>query len=609
MENKIRFLISRLRNASFAELTHRIREEALVFRNQHLVCYGEAPLPIPSLGPEGIASLIMPSCVSSVPQLELEGFLHGTLRCLNTDAEGIRGFEARVKETYFSRIDQLQDDPDIRAVWEPARLQHVMALLLHAQQHNPASEFAAQCRDYAKNSIFEWIKNNPFLYGPHYKSVMECGLRVPLFFSALKYLSLDKRETDTILSTIYHHAWWIEKRLSLYSSIGNHTVCECVGLVFAGAVFRKTADGLRWVNKGVGLLRQELGHQILPDGGPIEQSLTYHRFVLDIYWLVVDFLEKNDLIDCNEFKHRLLQGEKFLAAFDDKNGVMPSIGDSDDGFAVAPGISPLRGAMPVKKKKFHHFPETGYSVIRLDNGTMVTFDHGPLGMAPLYNHGHADALSIAVTKNGEQILVDPGTYRYNGVPEWRKYFKGTRAHNTVTIDGLDQAVQETGFIWSKPFTTELLRSEMTDSRILLDAVHDGYVRLKQPVEHRRTILVADDVCLLIKDSFFGKGIHKYELNFHLHPEVATDERDGWWHLQKGASRVYMTLLGSGTFNSVYGQETPILGWYSPAYGIKQKSKVLQYRKKGHPEDVSFVTAVCLEGLISFEKLEGLVKSL
>ena len=57
----------------------------------------------------------------------------------------------------------------------------------------------------------------------------------------------------------------------------------------------------------------------------------------------------------------------------------------------------------------------------------LTFDHGPLGMAPLYNHGHADALSVNVALDGEALLVDPGTFRYNDEPLFRKYFKGTRA--------------------------------------------------------------------------------------------------------------------------------------------------------------------------------------
>jgi uncharacterized heparinase superfamily protein len=261
------------------------------------------------------------------------------------------------------------------------------------------------------------------------------------------------------------------------------------------------------------------------------------------------------------------------------------------------------------KKRFRHFPDSGYTLLRLANGIMVTFDHGPLGMAPLYNHGHADALSITVSKNGEQILVDPGTYRYNGVPEWRKYFRGTRAHNTVAIDGVDQAVQETGFIWSRPFTTTLTRTEETERGLLLEAVNDGYERLKQPVKHRRTILVADDTNILIKDSFLGKGIHDYELNFHLHPDVVTEERDGWWRLQRGESRISMTLLGVDKFTSVCGQEAPILGWYSPAYGIKQKSTVLQVRKSGPPADVSFLTAICTEDRMLLAELERLAGSL
>lgn len=608
MANKIRFLISRLRKASLAELAYRVREEALVFRCKKLIRYSSDPFVVPAISRDDVEKLSMPTTASRIQLHELERFMAGALCCLNTDAEEINEFEFGVQEKYFSSIGQVQGGPDIRAVWEPARLQHAAALLLH-HYHNPASEIGGRCADYAKDCIIKWIKKNPFLRGPHYASAMECGLRVPVFFLALKNLSLDYRETSRILSAIYHHGWWIGKRLSLYSSLGNHTVCECLGLVFAGAVFRKTAVGGQWLNRGIELLKQELHHQVLPDGGPVEQSLHYHRFVLDAYWLAVDFLEKNSLADLGELKPRLLQGEKFAAAFMDDNGKIPAIGDSDDGYVIALGIAPHRGAATVEKRKFQFFPDAGYSVIRLGNGALATFDHGPLGMAPLYNHGHADALSITVTQNGEQMLVDPGTYRYNDVPEWRQYFKGTRAHNTVTIDGLDQAVQETGFIWSKPFTTDLVRSEVTDQWILLQAVHNGYVRLKQPVKHKRTILVADEGYLLVKDTFSGKGTHVYELNFHLHPDATVEEDDGWWRVRKGECSLVMRLLRDINFTYVCGQESPPLGWYSPAYGIKQKCGVLQARDNGRPGEVAFVTAISFEKQASIEKLQQLACAL
>lgn len=607
MIKKIWFLIARLRNASLAELIHRVMEGVFIFRLKKQVRCDSAFLPVPFVEKKDIALLVMPDCVSNISESTLKEFLQGLKICLNADAREIEAFEERSRRTYFSQVGQGQGGPDIRAVWEPARLQHVAALICHAQI-NPGSN-AAQCREYAKACVLEWIEENPFLFGPHYKSAMECGLRVPVFFAAVRCLAFDKREAAAILSAIYHHAWWIEKRLSLYSSLGNHTVCECVGLIFAGAVFKTSAEGKRWLERGVEVLRQELEHQILPDGGPAEQSLSYHRFVLDLYWLAIDFLEKNGLCNCSDWKPRLAAGERFLAVFQDAGGNVPSIGDSDDGYAIAPGVAPRREARQPEDGKIVTFPDAGYTVIRSGKGMHLTFDHGPLGMAPLYNHGHADALSVTLSLNGEQFIVDPGTYRYNGVPEYRKYFKGTRAHNTVTVDGLDQAVQETGFIWSKPFGAKLVRREETEQGTLQEAIHDGYERLKQPVRHKRTFLFVDEELLLLQDTFSGQGTHEYELNFHLHPDVITELHEGWWHMRKGDSHLDMRLLGADELISVCGQESPVVGWYSSAYGLKEKSVVLRARKNGCPDDVTFVTAISLIGPTNIDKLERMAKSI
>jgi hypothetical protein len=455
---------------------------------------------VPRIDFKNIKDLQLPTIRGVASEILVKKILNGKLFTFNAEIEAIGKFENRWHNTYFSDIKTTDQDPDIRSVWEPARLQHIAILINYiVQNENP--EISDSVLKFTKNNVLKWINENPFLYGPHYISAMECGLRIPLLFYCLKVLdNLADSEFQLILDTLYRHAWWISNRLSLYSSRGNHTVAEANGLIFGGAVFRYTAEGRQWLAKGYELLKKELDHQIVKDGGPAEQSLNYHRLVLDLYWLAIDFLKKNNLHDCSEFEERLIKAEHFIAAFEDTHGGLLSIGDSDDGHAIAPGICPCRTHPNNKKRKIQTFSKSGYTIVN-DKNIVLTFDHGPLGMAPLCNHGHADALSITLSVDGQKILVDPGTYRYNGEPKFRKYFKGTRAHNTITVDGQDQAIQETGFIWSHAYNAELMRKENLNGVWLIQAKHDGYLRYKKPVQHIRSIFIFDGTTIIVKDKF------------------------------------------------------------------------------------------------------------
>jgi hypothetical protein len=457
-----------------------------------------------------------------------------------------------------------------------------------------------------KEIVLRWIGANPFLRGPHYMSAMECGLRVPVFFYCLKAATdLLDEEREALLRAVFEHGWWIEKNLSLYASLGNHTVCECVGLAIAGAVFGRTDAGKRWVGHACGLLAQECRHQILDDGGPAEQSIAYHRFVLDLYTLVIDFLEANKLFDCSGLKERVVMGERFLKAFEGSGGQLPSIGDSDDGHAVAPGAAPVRGA-PARpmEGRATTFPNMGCTLVRGAGGLVLTFDHGPLGMAPLFNHGHADALAVTLSYTGKAILVDPGTYRYNGVPDWRRYFKGTRAHNTVTVDGVDQAVQETGFIWSRPYDARLLQLKSGAGWVIMRGTHDGYRRLASTLIHERTVFIEGDSKIVVQDRFQGRGRHDLEINFHLHPEAAVEEVGGWFKVDAAGACSFIRLAEGGAFSVIKGLENPIHGWHSPAYGVKQPSPVLSCRVQRAAEEACFMTVISLDNPCSLDELKN-----
>jgi hypothetical protein len=337
----LKFYLARLKNASLSELVHRIREAATIWRLRARFARGGLCLKILSIDYAAAEGLRLPDFQYCLDDKVRGALLEGKVFTLNGDRERIERFETESRGVFWADVPRAAPDFDIRMVWEPARLQHLTILLLYAHTHRGPELDRLQL--VVKNAILDWIEKNPFLSGPHYQSAMECGLRIPVFFYALKYLdNLEPNEKNRIFETIYQHAWWISRRLSLHSSLGNHTVCEAAGLVFAGAIFGSQPEGRAWMGRGLSLLRQELCHQFLDDGGPAEQSLGYGRFVLDLYWLVVDFLEKNRLHDCRDWKPRLVLGENFLNAFQDGQGQLPGIGDYDDGNAVAPGIHPKR---------------------------------------------------------------------------------------------------------------------------------------------------------------------------------------------------------------------------------------------------------------------------
>jgi hypothetical protein len=70
--------------------------------------------------------------------------------------------------------------------------------------------------------------------------------------------------------------------------------------------------------------------------------------------------------------------------------------------------------------------------------------------------------------------------------KWRDYFRGTSAHNTVRIDGLDQSVSGGRFMWLKK-ASSIERMPQSPHEFDFRGSHDGYQRLADPVRHLRSV--------------------------------------------------------------------------------------------------------------------------
>jgi hypothetical protein len=208
-------------------------------------------------------------------------------------------------------------------------------------------------------------------------------------------------------------------------------------------------------------------------------------------------------------------------------------------------------------------------------------DGGPHGFLSIAAHAHADALSLEVRHDGVDILADPGTYCYHGEREWRRYFRSTRAHNTICIDGRDQSVSGGPFMWTKHAHSVSLRDEaIGNGDQAWAAAQDGYKALPGGgVRHQRVVrLRADEHSLVVTDLVRGHGRHQVELLFHLGPDVSAHLDGGHalltWPARGATLDATLTLPQELIWSAHRGETDPVLGWYSPGFGDRVPSTTL-----------------------------------
>jgi len=180
-------------------------------------------------------------------------------------------------------------------------------------------------------------------------------------------------------------------------------------------------------------------------------------------------------------------------------------------------------------------------------------DAGPQG-ALTAGHGHADALSIQLVINARPILIDPGTFCYV-CPE-RDRFRGTAAHNTLQVDGRDQAKPNGPFGWTNLPETIVDHWHTGETFDFFAGHHNGY----HPVIHYRWVVGLKSKFWLVRDVVSGAAsqaalLHHLAINWHF-----LNDRD-------------LTILPPADHN--WSQSIESWPW-SPVYGKKEPAKVLRF---------------------------------
>ena len=480
---------------------------------------------------------------------------------------------------------------DIKYVWEANRLQFLQPLAAQALLASDDRALAA-----IEAAVASWHAANPPFRGLGWNSGIELALRAIALLVVVSLVGdrLSQPCRAQISSILHATAFWLRRYPSRFSSANNHLVAELAGEFLIGLAMPALPFAAAMRANARHKLIEETGRQLLADGVPAEQSPTYGAFTAEFILLCAAIARDVGAPLPDLVGERLGAFADFIGWIQLADGCVPAIGDDDDGRVLtaggvehtyagsvanavagylgrgAPSAAPAdfrglllgRAARPAAPYKGQRVFETGgYSVV---NETIagaaigLVFDHGPLGYLSIAAHGHADALAVTLSVNGRPVLVDPGTYLYHSGGAWRDWFRGTAAHNTLSLPGIDQSTISGAFNWSHKAEGRLDHQDFGRSWRLTGS-HDGYLR-RLGVRHQRSI-ARTATGLEIVDRLLGSGEGRdAEVSFQLAEGLTARVDAREVRVRRGRDLVLVLGFESGDISIEHGGEGIGGGW-------------------------------------------------
>lgn len=483
------------------------------------------------------------------------------------------------KETaanYFRLIPYLDIERagDHKIIWELNRHQHLVLLaqdyILDGSEQNLAQIYA---------QLESWQAENPFQSGINWASALEVAFRALSWLWIFHFVGdqMPPGLRGRFLETLFRHARHIENNLSYYFSPNTHLLGEGVALHALGRLFPEFRD------LGAQVVAEQMDKQVHDDGSHFEQSSYYHLYALDMFLFHAVIEDVSD-----SYRAKLERMAEYLHSMMGPQRTLPLIGDDDGGRFFHPygrrerfgratmatcGIFLNRpewiasrddlyeqAAWWLGPRVFDHaedaspahisrlFGDIGIAVMAAGDRHIVV-DAGPFGPWGS-GHSHSDTLSLVVRAGDREFLIDPGTFTYVGAE--RNWFRGSIAHNTIRINGADQAVPAGPFRWTDQPSVRVLSWETNGEQDQLDAAcsYRGFT-------HRRRVRFVKPDTIYVTDEISGPpGQHEVEQ---------------FWH--PGSAEAERCLQVEGTPDRIDG-------WRSDAFGEKHQSTMLRVHRIG-----------------------------
>jgi len=511
---------------------------------------------------------------------------------------------------HWTKYSDTVNGSDIKTLWEPARFGWVFPLcqayLVEHEDKYPATFWT---------NFEKFFQENPENMGAHWVSAQEAALRLIPWILAVQVFA-DNSETtqprlDNLLTAIWQHTYRISITLNYSrSQNNNHFLSEALGLMIGGAVFTETPTGRHWFRSGAAYFQAGIDQQIDNEGTYSQHSANYHRLMIHLALLFKLLANRDNISLSSRTNKKLSMATRWLTSqLDPVSGRLPNLGHNDGSNLLPIGgedyldyrstvqaasraflggpclpagpwdeLSSWLGLIHEDEKLLACSQLTSPAVHSIENGNCRAF----LRSAQFHSRpAHADLLSVDLWQDGINLLMDAGTYAYNLPEPWQNRLSGSMVHNTITVNGQDQMVRDSKFLWIDRARSLPLPSDTNTIGAIL------YCNLSCAYTQIRTIGFPKSGEFQVLDRIEFARLEKKPLQVTIQYLVP----DWDWTLDKNSlslsnkgKQVQLILIGRdphdqsivpGMISLVRAGETLrgkeknlIRGWFSPTYLVK-----------------------------------------
>ena len=396
--------------------------------------------------------------------------------------------------------------------------------------------------------ISTWIKENPLTEDAHKRNYnwrdMQAAWRA-IHWTWCLYLTEEKlkmEEKELIENSLVEHGqvlltWFGKQKLNEF----NHQAHGGLAMLYLGVFFPHFDQAQQLMETGSTILKHHLNNVFYADGGNVEQMFGYYPFETHIFR---DFLllgESNTFQVPSNLKPKLKQMGDFMKTVAQPDNTMPPINDSYE-MPIGPSIEILEGVLgsSIMGRKTALFDETQFAVLRAENGEdswYVTANPAKTIGA----HSHAGRLGFTLWYKETPIIIDSGVCNYDD-PKLVTWYRSSKAHNTVLIDGKSDIETSTDILWASKRKTDNYIKNLEENKVFTSCtmISPKSEVVNSGVQWNRTLALVKGKYFILHDCFLAEQDkdHDFELLLHFPKvNVLVQEKSILWESEKNVFKI------------------------------------------------------------------------